>query len=62
MKIMVTVMWNVQGIHIIDFLPVGISFNNEYMIEYILAPMDDKKTEIWSSGDERKIGLYLDYC
>ena len=55
-------MWNVQGIHIIDFLPVGISFNNEYMIEYILAPMDDKKTEIWSSGDERKIGLYLDYC
>ena len=54
MKIMVTVMCNVQGFHIIDFLHEDASFNSEYIIERILAPLADKKTEIWSSGDERK--------
>ena len=32
------------------------------MIEHIIAPLADKKTEIWSSGGERKIWLHLDNC
>ena len=30
------------------------------MIEHILAPLAEKKIEIWSSGDKRKIRLHLD--
>ena len=62
MKIMITVMWNVHIFHIRDFLFEGSSFKREYMIEHILAPLADKKIEIWSSGDKRKIWIHLDNC
>ena len=61
-KIMITVIWNIQGFHIIDFLPEGMAFNSEYMIEHILTPLAEKKHEIWGSSCKRKMWLHLDNC
>ena len=59
-KIMVTVIWGVYDIYLIDFLPENESFNSEYFIQNILIPISSEKTKIWSDSIRRKIWLHLD--
>lgn len=59
-KIMLTVIWNPFGFHIIDFLPEGTSFNSSYFIEHILTPLESKKCQIWNQSHNRKLHLHLD--
>lgn len=57
---MVTVIWGVYDIYLIDFLPENESFNSEYFIQNILIPISSEKTKIWSDSIRRKIWLHLD--
>ena len=61
-KIMITVIWGVHGIYLIDILPEKASFNSTYFITNIIMPLKEKKASIWSQSDKRKIWLHLDNC
>lgn len=56
---MVTVIWGIYNIYLINFLPDNESFNSEYFIQNILIPISSEKTKIWSDSIRRKI-LHLD--
>ena len=59
---MVTVIWNITGFHVIDFLPQGASFNSTYFIDHILTPLFNIKENIWSEAGSRRMWLHLDNC
>ena len=61
-KMMITVIWGVNGTYIIDDLPEGEHYNSCYFIEHILKPLEEKKDEIWPSRGKHKIWLHLDNC
>jgi histone-lysine N-methyltransferase SETMAR len=61
-KFMVTVIWGVHGIYLVDILPEGESYNSRYFIEKILRPLADQKDFIWPTRGKRKIWLHLDNC
>ena len=55
-KVMVTIVWGVNGIYIVDFLPDVISYNSSYFIEHILNSIVKMKADIWYESDFKKIG------
>lgn len=59
-KIMVTFIWGVHGIFLIDFLPEGESYNSSYFIENVLIPIHSKRSEMWRDSKRRLIWLHLD--
>lgn len=61
-KIMVTVIWGVHGIYLIDVLPEGTSFDSTYFIEHIINPLSEMRPKIWKDSKRRKIWLHLDNC
>ena len=58
-KVMVTIVWSVNGIYIVDFLPVGDSYNSEYFVEHIINKLYEMKADIWAESDVKKIGYIL---
>ena len=61
-KIMITVIWGVHGIFLVDMLPEGTSFNSDYFIEHIIEPLEEMKDKIWTESYRRKVWLHLDNC
>lgn len=61
-SVMVTIIWGVNGFHIIDMMPKGQKYNSEYFIANILTPLFNKKNKIWSQATKRKLWLHLDNC
>ena len=61
-KVMVTIVWGVNGIYIVDFLPYGRSYNSSYFVEHILNRIVETKADIWSESDFKRIWLHLDNC
>lgn len=59
-KVMVTIIWGINGFHIIDMMPKGNKYNSEYFIENILTPLFNMKQQIWSQTTKRKLWLHLD--
>ena len=59
-EVMVTVIWGVNGIYIVDFLPDGELYNSEYFVEHILNRLHEMKADIWDGSDVNKIWLHLD--
>lgn len=59
-KVMVTIIWGVNGFFIVDFLPFGQSYNSEYFISNILEPLSEKRPNIWRGSKTKKIWLHLD--
>jgi ATP-dependent Clp protease adapter protein ClpS len=53
-KVMVTIVWSVNGIYIVDFLPVGDSYNSEYFVEHIINKLYEMKADIWAESDVKK--------
>ena len=53
-KVMVTIIWGVNGIYIVDFLPDGESYNSEYFVEHILNRLHEMKPKIWGESDVKK--------
>ena len=53
-KVMVTIVWGVNGIYIVDFLPNGRSYNSSYFVEHILNRIVEMKADIWSESDAKK--------
>ena len=58
-KVMVTIIWGVNGIYIVDFLPDGESYNSEYFVEHISNELHEKKAKIWGESDVKKVGYIL---
>ena len=61
-KVMITVIWGVHGMHLIDALPEGESFNSRYFISNIVDKLEERKPLIWPQSNKRKIWLHLDNC
>ena len=59
---MITIIWGVHGIYLIDVLPEGTSFDSAYFIENIITPLSKMKHQIWHESNKRKIWLHLDNC
>ena len=51
---MVNIIWGVNGIYIVDFLPDGESYNSEYFVEHILNGLHEMKPKIWGESDVKK--------
>ena len=51
---MVTIIWGINGIYIVDFLPNGDSYNSEYFVEHILNRLVKMKADIWGGSDVKK--------
>jgi hypothetical protein len=49
-KVMVTIIWGVNRIYIVDFLPDGKLYNSEYFVEHILNELIEKKADIWGDS------------
>ena len=58
-KVMVTIIWGVNGIYIVDFLPDGESYNSEYFVEHILNRLVKMKADIWGGSDVKNFGYIL---
>jgi hypothetical protein len=43
-KMMVTIVWNPQGFHLVDALPKGQKFNANYYIDIILQPLLESRS------------------
>jgi len=61
-KLMLTVMWGIKGIYLINFLPEHQKFNSEYFVSNILTPMGSMKDSIWPRKTSRYMWLHLDNC
>ena len=61
-RMMITVIWGVHGIDILDRLPEGESFNSTYFVEKSLKPLQAQGDVIWPRGINQKIWLNLDNC
>ena len=57
-KVMVTIIWGVNGFFIVDFLPFDQSHNSEYFIAIILKPLSEKRPNIWPGS---KTKFKIDY-
>ena len=56
---MATIIWGVNGIYIVDFLPDGESYNSECFVKHILNRLHEMKDDIWGGSDVKKIGYIL---
>jgi hypothetical protein len=54
-KVMVTFIWGVNGIYIVDFLQYGESYNSEYIVEHILNRLYETKAGIWGESEEKNL-------
>ena len=61
-KMMITVIWGVWGVYIVDELPEGEHLNSSYFVEHILIPLEAQKDQIWPQRGKHKIWLHLDNC
>jgi hypothetical protein len=53
---MVTIVWNPQGFHLVDALPKGKKFNPNYYIDRILSPLLESR----STGRGRGLIIHAD--
>ena len=61
-KVMLTVIWGVNGIYILDFKPEEAKYNSTYFIDNILIPLSEMKSKILLNYKANKIWLHLDNC
>ena len=59
-KIMLTVIWGVNGMYVIDFLPPSTPYNSSYFITNVLDILNEKRNDIWSQSQNKQIWLHLD--
>ena len=55
-KVIVTIIWGVNGFYIGDFLQENELNNSSYFYEHILGRLYEMKGDIWSESDTKKIG------
>ena len=61
-KMMITIIWGVNGTYILDELPEGEHYNSEYFIEHILRPLNEQKQTILESRKKKTLWLHIDNC
>ena len=61
-KIMVTILWSVNGFHVVNAKPTSVRFNSSYMCDIILPELLEKKHEFMCNPNENPIYIHLDNC
>ena len=61
-KFMLTVIWGINGIHVIDIMDSGLSFNSDYFITHILCQIEQIKIQKTRYRKRIKYYLHLDNC
>jgi hypothetical protein len=59
---MVTVICGVNGFHVVDLMTSRHSFNSEYFVSYVLAPMVATVFPRGRISNPRRLQLHLDNC
>jgi hypothetical protein len=59
-KIMVTVFWNLTGIHVFDCLPKDRSFNAAYFIGHIFSKIEKMPDVRAAMSEQQKVVLHMD--
>jgi hypothetical protein len=59
---MLTVIWGGEGFHVVDLMTSQRSFNSEYFMSHVLAPMVAKVFTRERSPHTRRLQLHLDNC
>jgi hypothetical protein len=58
-KVMLTIVWNPSGFHLINVLPKGLKFNASFYITQILGPLSDwRRTQVGRTN--RKLWVHAD--
>jgi hypothetical protein len=61
-KFMLTVIWGVDGFQVLHLMTSQHSFNSEYFVNYVMAPMIAKVFPHGRTPHARRLLLYLDGC
>jgi hypothetical protein len=61
-KVMFTVIWGVEGFHVVDLMTSQCSFNSEYFVSHVLAPIVVKVFPQGRIPRTRRLQLHLDNC
>jgi hypothetical protein len=59
---MLTVIWGIDGFHIVDLMTKQYSYNTQYFLRHVLAPL---LLTVFPDGDKphsRQLSLHLDNC
>jgi histone-lysine N-methyltransferase SETMAR len=59
---MLTVIWGIDGFHVVDLMTWQRSFNSEYFMSHVLAPMVTKVFPWARIPHTRRLQLHLDNC
>ena len=62
MKIMITVIWGISGICVLDMLPQGMKFNSNYFINNIVNKFASCEAVQRVRTSHRRVWLHLDNC
>jgi hypothetical protein len=58
-KVMLTIVWNLSGFHLINVLPKGFKFNASFYVTQILGPLSDwRRTQVGRTN--RKLWVHAD--
>jgi hypothetical protein len=61
-KFMLTVIWGVDGFHVVDLMTSQRTFNSEYFVSHVLAPMVAKVFSRGKIPHTRRLQFHLDNC
>jgi hypothetical protein len=61
-KIMLIVIWGVDGFHVVDLMTSQRSFNSEYFMSHVLAPMVAKVFPRGRTPHSHRLELHLHNC
>jgi hypothetical protein len=61
-KFMLTIIWGVDGFHVVDLMTSQHSFNSEYFMSHVLTPMVVKVFTRGRIPHIRRLQLHLDNC
>jgi hypothetical protein len=61
-KIMPTVIWGIDGFHVVDLMTSQLSFSSEYFVSHVLAPTVAKLFPRGRISHTRRLQLHMNNC
>jgi histone-lysine N-methyltransferase SETMAR len=59
---MLTVIWGINGFHIIDLMPAQCRFNSQYFVEHVMTPLVQKLFPEQRPPHTPRLDVHLDNC
>jgi hypothetical protein len=60
-NVMLTVIWRIDGFHVVDMMPLG-RFNTEYFVTHVMDPLLTKVFPEGKKSDALRLSVHLDNC